>query len=361
MASVMAVTPPEAMRQKLDALARRFNCMLEREQELELEMGAMDSEESFVSNPDEAVERMLSGHSLGFQPDRAFDTLPVYQVCFDLRRHPKTGIFRSSQGKLSIEIQEASEAGKSTRVVEVYVEMVGGNFRRDVVAKQECCLRLHFWTNEERPVFLSSVFWPSGGCMVDKNGMPVTIENGDYLSNPQNDTTIPDVGAVYDRVEEVELPDDILQAWDRGDLYPGDIHQAWQDGCSSFELPVGSSPPMFEEYSKFPLADDKPDEPLGCVVSMTISRWRGARAGLLPNVARQLILSYVFFPLEPRSFPGMLAVAVGVNTAPERIREKEYQEDEEEGEEECGECHTCGRPAVSWLDGQECESCFMEH
>lgn len=140
MASVMAVTPPEAMRQKLDALARRFNCMLEREQELELEMGAMDSEESFVSNPDEAVERMLSGHSLGFQPDRAFDTLPVYQVCFDLRRHPKTGIFRSSQGKLSIEIQEASEAGKSTRVVEVYVEMVGGNFRRDVVAKQECCL-----------------------------------------------------------------------------------------------------------------------------------------------------------------------------------------------------------------------------
>ena len=197
--------------------------------------------------------------------------------------------------------------------------------------------------------------------MVDKNGMPVTIENGDYLSNPQNDTTIPDVGAVYDRVEEVELPDDILQAWDRGDLYPGDIHQAWQDGCSSFELPVGSSPPMFEENFKFPVADDKPDEPLGCVVSMTISRWRGARAGLLPNVARQLILSYVFFPLEPRSFPGMLAVAVGVNTAPERIREKEYQEDEEEGEEECGECHTCGRPAVSWLDGQECESCFMEH
>ena len=284
MASVMAVTPPEAMRQKLDALARRFNCMLEREQELELEMGAMDSEESFVSNPDEAVERMLSGHSLGFQPDRAFDTLPVYQVCFDLRRHPKTGIFRSSQGKLSIEMQEASEAGKSTRVVEVYVEMVGGNFRRDVVAKQECCLRLHFWTNEERPVFLSSVFWPSGGCMVDKNGMPVTIENGDYLSNPQNDTTIPDVGAVYDRVEEVELPDDILQAWDRGDLYPGDIHQAWQDGCSSFELPVGSSPPMFEEYSKFPLADDKPDEPLGCVVSMTISRWRGREQGFYPTL-----------------------------------------------------------------------------
>ena len=181
MASVMAVTVPEAMCQKLDALARRFNCMLEREQELELEMGAMDSEESFV-NPDEAVERMLSGHSLGFQPDRAFDTLPVYQVCFDLRRHPKTGIFRSSQQQLSIEIQEAE--AKSTRVVEVYVEMVGGNFRRDVVAKQECCLRLRFWTNEERPVFLSSVFWPSGGCMVDKNGMPVTIENGRYLSDP---------------------------------------------------------------------------------------------------------------------------------------------------------------------------------
>ena len=194
--------------------------------------------------------------------------------------------------------------------------------------------------------------------MVDKNGMPVTIENGDYLSGPQHDTTIPDVGGSYDRVEEVELPDEILQAWDQGELYPGEIHQAWQDGCSSFELPVGSSPPKFEEYSKFPLADDKPDEPLGCVVSTTISRWRGTRAGLLPNVARQLILAYVFFPLEPHSFAGMLAVAVGVNTAPERIREKKYQK---RGEEECGKCHTCGGPAVFWLGGEECESCFMEH
>lgn len=197
--------------------------------------------------------------------------------------------------------------------------------------------------------------------MLDKNGTPVTIENGDYLSDPQSDTTIPDVGSIYDRVEEVEFPDEILQAWDRGELYPGNIHQAWQDGCSSFELPVGSSPPMFEEYS-FPLADDKPNEPLGCVVGMTISRWRGARAGLLPNVARQLILSYVFFPLEPHCFSGRLAVAVGVNTVPERRKEKENEEDEEEEEEEeCGECRACGGPAVFWLGGEECENCFMEH
>ena len=42
--------------------------------------------------------------------------------------------------------------------------------------------------------------------MVDKNGMPVTIENGDYLSDPRRDTTIADVGEVYDRVEELSFP-----------------------------------------------------------------------------------------------------------------------------------------------------------
>ena len=139
--------------------------------------------------------------------------------------------------------------------------------------------------------------------------------------------------------------------------FPGDIHQAWQDGCSSFELPVGSSPPTMLQNYKFSLADDEADEPLGCIVSMVISRWRGVRAaGILPNLARQLILSYLFFPLEPRSLSGSLAVAVGVQTAPERIKHK----DQEEGEEE-GECVICGGPAVSWLGGQECESCFMEH
>ena len=350
----MAVIPPEAMRQKLDALARRFNQMLEGEQELELEMRAFDSEDSFVSNPDEAVEQMMSEHALGFQPERAFDTIPVFQVCFNLRRHPKTGIFHSSKKKFTIEIQETPGAGESSQVVEVYVEMVGGNFRRDFVTEQECCLRLRFWTTDERPVFLSSVFWPRGGCMVDKNGMPVTIENGDYLSDPRRDTTIADVGEVYDRVEEVELPDEVQQAWDEGQCYPGDIHQAWQDGCSSFELPVGSSPPIFQNYNRFSLADDEADEPLGCIVSMVISRWRGVRvAGSLPNVARQLILSYLFFPPQPRSFSGSLAVAVGVKTTPDRM-------DQEESEEE-GACVICGGPAVSWLGGTECESCFMEH
>ena len=355
--SMMAMSPPEAMRQKLDALAERFNQMLVREQELELEFRAMDSDDSCVSNPDETVEQMMSGHALGFQPERVFDTLPVYQVCFNLRRHPKTGIFHSLKQKLTIQIQETPGAGESNQVVEVYVEMVGGNFPRDVVTEQECCLRLCFWTTDERPVFLSSVFWPRGGCMLDKNGMPVTIENGGYLSDPGHDTTIVDVGANYDRVEEVELPDEVQQAWDQGQYFPGDIHQAWQDGCSSFELPVGSSPPtMFQNY-KFSLADDEADEPLGCIVSMVISRWRGVRAaGILPNLARQLILSYLFFPLEPRSLSGSLAVAVGVQTAPERINHK----DQEEGEEEC-ECVICGGPAVSWLGGQECESCFMEH
>ncbi|CAE7534902.1 MARK3 [Symbiodinium natans] len=347
------------MRQKLDALARRFNQMLEGEQELELEWEAMgdsdDSSIALVSDPDEAVEQMTSGHALGFQPGRAFDTLPVYQVCFNLRRHPKTGIFHSLKQKLTIEMRQTPGAGESNQVVEVYVEMVGGNFRRDVVTEQECCLRLRFWTTDERPVFLSSVFWPGGGCMLDKNGMPVTIENGGYLSDPRRDTTIPDVGAVYDRVEEVELPDEVQQAWDQGQLYPGDVHQAWQDGCSSFELPVGSSPPMFQ-HNKFSLADDEVDEPLGCIVSMVISRWRGIRvAGILPNVARQLILSYLFFPLEPLSFSGSLAVAVGVNTTPGRIKLR----DRKQGWE--GECATCGGPAVSWLGGVECESCFSEH
>ncbi|CAE6971054.1 MARK3 [Symbiodinium sp. CCMP2592] len=226
---MMAMIPPEAMRQKLDALARPFNQMLVREQELELEFRAMDSDDSsiaLVSNTDEAVQEMMSGHALGFQPERAFDTLPVYQVCFNLRRHPKTGIFHSLKEKLTIEIQKSPGAEESNRLLEVYVEMVGGNFRRDKVTEQECCLRLCFWTIEKRPVFLSSVFWPRGGCMVDKNGMPVTIENGGYLSDPQHDTTIADAGAVYDRVEEVELPEEVLQAWDQGQCYPGDIHQA---------------------------------------------------------------------------------------------------------------------------------------
>jgi len=87
-------------------------------------------------------------------------------------------------------------------------------------------------------------------------------------------------------------------------LYPGHIHQAWQDGCSSFELPVGSSPPMFEEYSKFPVADDKPDEPLECVASMPISRRRGgdSRASTQRVKIKDQVLSWLLSDFKMSRF-----------------------------------------------------------
>ena len=288
--------------------------MLQRQQELRVELGSLSSDDADLESADldRTIYNMVATFRLGFSQESVFDTLPVYKVCFALRRHPKTGIFHASNIlKLSIDIAETGNA--AARSVEVNVEMIGGNFPEDKVSGQECCLRLRYWTREATPVFLSSVFWPNSGCMVDQNGTPLTIENSDYLDDPRRDTTLTDNGV---RIEEVQLPDELERAWAEGTLFPGDVHQAWADSCSSFELSAGSSPPVFAS-SDFSLADDDAHEPLGRVVGSTIRKWSGARhAGpVLPNVARHLILAFLFFAPEPCSFAGKLAVAIGVKRA----------------------------------------------
>ncbi|CAE8630622.1 unnamed protein product [Polarella glacialis] len=85
--------------------------------------------------------------------------------------------------------------------------------------------------------------------MVDANGKQVPVENwaNEYSLGHANfgrDTTDVDT-SVQDRMDAIELPEDVDRAWAHGGILPGELHQAWQDSCSAFTLLPGRCPPNF--------------------------------------------------------------------------------------------------------------------
>ena len=151
-------------------------------------------------------------------------------------------------------------------------------------------------------------------------------ENANPLGNPTSDATALD-SVFEDRIEETKLPEDIDQSLLDGDIYPGSIHQAWQDSCSEFILPLSSCPPRSKDEN-FTIPSTLLYRQADCALTC-IRRWSVTTAPAR-KLAETLIkkITVPFFEhdvSETYCFRGTPAVAVGISvmrTAQEESRRK---------------------------------------
>ncbi|CAE8661249.1 unnamed protein product [Polarella glacialis] len=408
------ISPPDWIHSKLNRMREVFERKLKGDQEVfmdkygaddlakEIGLGWLDPD---IDDPSRLVERAVAQYRLGHDPHRTSDTMPIYKVSFHLLRHPHTGIFHSSNAvKIAINLFGAlDDEGQN---LELLAELIGGNLLGDRVPEQECCLRLRLWSSRKHlsDISVASVLWPANGCMVDANGKQVPVENwaNEYSLGHAifgRDTTDVDT-SVQDRMDAIELPEDVDRAWAHGGILPGELHQAWQDSCSAFTLPPGRCPPNFPGRC-FSLPSWGPYQQAYFAV-LCIRRWVHAST-TLPESSVHLILACLFdtYSEESYCFHGVLAVAAGVRQSREERKMKRRarathnkahhhrsaatcrdvdenrQTDDEDSEEEDvasenGEeevslssdcCMVCGGPIRRVDDdlGGECWSCYSEH